>query len=604
MSGARNSRTALPSDPMLPGVIALLLLPNAIRPFAEERQLLDRRLETLRRILPDGANPTGDAAYISELLKGARLASHDALARPPLEAGSRGEVLVDVTGTGRFGDIDRFFRQAALSPRLIDVEAVTLSGAAGDLVRFTAVLHLPYRPGRAALPSPPEGLRVSLKDVPRPQAEAYLKDQALALAKAEAIATLRRARRNPRLFLSEMASVVRDRPAVLKEATLADEFLIRGLAVGEGPMRALETRFERGFFRIAEVLMARQGSCYRFEVRGRSPVVGTEAEIPLPSEDPFRQDDTPCQVDRDEGAVLALRGPVTKVPAKGPGGRGAGSVSGPAVPPALTGATRSEAAGSELAKGPHTLRLRGVDLADLFQVLHLVTGRGFVVDEDVRGRVSVDFDRITLEEILEALTRAGLRISETGALLRVSRGATTVTSSPSSTGEGIRGTFALKRATVRDVLAVIGEAEAALAATGPRASLGRVSLWVRDVVLADLRTVVLESASLSERVEDGRRLLQKRGALEEAVVPISELPVERRLIMRPQDLSVQEFQVAGVASAAGGWVAFAYAPTGTLGVYRPGDRLADAAVAQVESTDVLLATDEGPLRFVLQPLAR
>ena len=47
---------------MLGALASLLLLAAAERPFAEERELLDRRLETLRRILPDGPNPGSDVA--------------------------------------------------------------------------------------------------------------------------------------------------------------------------------------------------------------------------------------------------------------------------------------------------------------------------------------------------------------------------------------------------------------------------------------------------------------------------------------------------------------------------------------------------------------
>jgi len=285
----------------------LLLAASPVRPFAEERLLLDRRLETLRRMLPDGATPANDVTLLNDLARAAGVA-FDIRARSPLEKGNEGDVPVDVVGTARFAEIDRFFRQVALSARLIDVESLALSAGPGDSVRLTALLHFPYRPARTPLPPPPEGLRTRLSEVTRPVADQFLRDQALALAKSEAVASLRRSRRNPRLFLSELAAIVRDRPVVLKEATLGDEFVVRGLTVGEGPMRALELRLERGFFRVAEILMTRAGGCHRFEVRGRSPVVGIEAELPLPAvDDPFRPDDAPCVVDRDGGGVTVLR---------------------------------------------------------------------------------------------------------------------------------------------------------------------------------------------------------------------------------------------------------------------------------------------------------
>src|SRR5262249_23975446 len=196
----------------------------------------------------------------------------------------------------------------------------------------------------------------------------------------------RRRRRTPRLFLSEIAAIVRDRPVVLTYASLGEDFTVRGLAVGEGPVRALETRFERGFFRISDFLMARQGACHRFEVKGRSPVAGTEAELPLPTEDPFDQDDTPCRVERDPARPIVMKGPAPKA-------QGQGTLS---------------------------LRLRDVDVADVFRVLNVLTGQAFVVDGDVTGRASMDLSRLSLEDVLAAAERAGLDISEPAPIRRIS----------------------------------------------------------------------------------------------------------------------------------------------------------------------------------------
>ena len=106
----------------------LFLAASPVRPFAEERLLLDRRLETLRRILPDGPTPGSDVALVGELARAAGV-SLDVRARAPLESGGQGDVPVDVTGSARFAEIDRFFRQVALSARLVDVESLTLSAA-------------------------------------------------------------------------------------------------------------------------------------------------------------------------------------------------------------------------------------------------------------------------------------------------------------------------------------------------------------------------------------------------------------------------------------------------------------------------------------------
>jgi hypothetical protein len=550
---------------MLLAVLTLLAAVPPARPFNEERLLLDRRLETLRRILPDGPNPAADVALVREMADGAKLGRVALVARPPVEAGTRGDVLIDIAAFGRFADVDRFFRQAALSARLIDVENITLSAASEDVIKLSAVVRLPFRPAKAPLPAAPEG-KARPTGVPRPTLDQYYRDQALALAKSDTVAQLRRSRRNPRLFLSELAAISRDRPVVLNFASLGDEFLVRGQAVGEGPVRALASRFERGFFRVAEFLVARQGACHRFEVRGRCPVAGTEAELPLPSEDPFEQDDAPCRVDRDPPRTVQVKAPNQKAPGK----------------------------------GPLTLRLRDVDFADVFRVLHLLTAQGFLVDGDVTGRVSLDLSRLGIDEALLAIERSGVDVADSGPVRRVA--SSRVASHAAPSGGAPTASFALKRVEVRELLAVMTDMEPGLAALGPAGSLGRVSLWARDVPVLDLRAAVLEGVGLHERIEEGRRILERKPGSEEVLAPVAGTSPERRLVLGPADLAVMEFDLAGLASAGDGWIAFAYSPTGMLNAYRPGDRLADGIVKSVESTDVVIETDEGPVRFTIPPI--
>ena len=502
-----------------------------------------------------------------ELADGAKLARVALAARPPVESGARGEVVFDLEAFGRFAEVDRFFRQVALSLRLVDVESLSLSATNEDVTRLTAVLRLPFRPLKAPLPTPPE-IRYRPSGVPRPAVEAFYRDQALALAKSEAVAQLRRARRNPRLFLSELAAIARERPVVLGFASVAEEFVVRGLAVGEGPLRGLESRFERGFFRVADFLVARHGACHRFEVRGRSPVAGPDAELPLPAEDPFEQDEAPCRVDRDPPRPVLVKGPSAKA----------------------------------VGQGPLTLRLRGVDFADVFRALHLLTGQGFLVDDGVTGRVSLDLPRVTLEDGLLAIEKAGVDVGDAGLVRRVSL--SKVTTVPGAAGGTPTASFALKRVDVRELLAVMTDIEPSLATLGPPSFLGRVSLWARDVPVIDLRAVLLAAVGLSERIEEGRRILTRTSGPEEPPAPVAGTAPARRLALSPQDLTVMEFGLAGVGAGGEGWVAFAYSPTGTLNAYRAGDRLADGVVKSVESTDVVLETDEGPVRYALAPLPR
>ena len=553
------------------GALVFALLTAAAqpaRPFADERLLLDRRLETLRRILPDGPTAAADVLLVRDVAEAVHLARVEVAPRAPVESGTRGELVLDVTALGGYEEIDRFFQRLSVSHRLVDVESMTLTATGEDQVRLASALRFPFWPARAPLPQPPES-RARPSGVPRPAADAFLRDQSLAFAKSDAIAAWRRARRNPRLFLSELSAVVRERPVVLGFASLAEEFTIRGLALGEGPVRAFESRLERGFLRVSEFLMAKQGACHRFEARGRSPVAGPDAELPVPVEDPFEQDAQPCRVDRDAARAIVVRGrtPTTKDPGR----------------------------------GPLTLRLRDLDLADVFQVLAALGAGSFVVDGDVAGRVSVEVTRATLDETLAAIRKgAGVEVAASGSVRRV--GAARPGAARPVAETGPPASFALKRAEVRDVLAAMADVDPQLATLGPPGFLGRASVWTRDAPLGAVRAALLESAGLGERIEEERRVLTGRSGTLEAPVPVARAEPEPRLSLRREELTVLEFQLAGVASAGDAFVAFAYSPTGQLCAYRAGDRLADAQVRAVESTDVLLETDEGPLRVPLPPL--
>jgi hypothetical protein len=556
---------------VLAAVVAVTLSLQPVRPFADERLLLDRRLEALRRVLPDGLTSAADAALVRELATAASLAQVSVQARAPIESGTQGEDVLELTAIGGYEEIFRFFQKASLSHRLVDVESLALTATSEDVIRVSAVLRLPFWPARAPLPPPPEAAHGSPAGVPRPTLDAFRHDQALAFAKSDVIATRRRSRRSPRLFLSELAAVTRDRPVVLGYAALGEEFTIRGLALGQGPLRALESRVERGFFRVSDFLIAKQGACYRFETHGRAPVAGPDAELPMPVEDPFDLDSEACRVDRDSGRTLVVRGraPTAKEPAR----------------------------------GSLTLRLRDSDLPDVFQALSRLGFGGYVVDEAVSGRVSVELTGATLDESLAALRKgAGIEVTDLGALRRVS--IARAGSRLEAPAGGPLASFALKRAELRDLLAAMAEVDPTLASLGPPGFLGRVSVFTHDVPLAALRAAVLESAALAEQVEEDQRILARKTGASEPPAPIARSGPEPRLVLRRDDLSVAEFELAGTGSAGQGFVAFAYSPTGQLNTYAPGDKLADGIVRSVDADQAVLETEEGLLRVALAPLPR
>jgi hypothetical protein len=584
---------------VIAALLSLALVSVSVdRPLPEERELLARRMETLRRILPDGPNVQADTAHVRELATSSGLGSVDALARPPTDSGKIGSVTVDLTATGSYLAIEQFFRKAEASPRLIDVENLDLTGSQSDVMRLRTVLRLPFRPVSAPLAPVPDGVRGRTGGMPRAVADAFLRDHALAVAKTEAIVTWRRARRNPRGFLCELAAVVRDRPVILWQANLeGQDFRVRGMALGGATIQALDRRFERGLFRLSSFTVARQGACQHFEARGRSPVVGPETDLPLPSEDPFAQDESPCLVERDPARTIGIKGP--RPTAK--------------------------------RHGPLTIRLRGVDAADAFQILAQLTSQAFLVDGDVVGRVSGDLVRVTAKEAEAALAKEGLVAWGDGPVRRVSlktnlprrgakgerrtssgksgRGGSAEPHPSSANASGQDGTppagmrrisLSLKRAEIRDVLAALADVDSAYVAFGPQGPLGRASLWIEGRALRDVWAAVLGAARLSERFEEGRRLLERNPGSLDVLVPVAATPPDTpRLVLGPRQLTVGEMDLVAVAAGPGGWRAYAYTPTGMLLEYRTGDKLADASLRSIDSTDVVLDTEDGAIRVLL-----
>jgi hypothetical protein len=249
--------------------------------------------------------------------------------------------------------------------------------------------------------------------------------------------------------------------------------------------------------------------------------------------------------------------------------------------------------------GPLTLRAHEIDRADLFFVLHDLTGQAFVVDESVRGRVSVDFTGVTLDEALAALQKSGLSIGP-GPVRRVS--ASPIAAAAPDVGPplplDVRVSVSLKRAGVRDVLSILAQAEPSLAASAPEGTLGYVSVWARDVDLRVLRARLFESAGLAESVgENGTRTVFRStgGNGSDPANPILPTSSPRRLLMHAADLSPDDFDLAVIAGMDGAWRAFAYSPAGTLHRYATGDRLTDGIIRSIEPAAVIIDTDDGPV---------
>ncbi len=554
-------------SPLLPLLLVTALLQGTTgRPYAEERQLLDRHLAQLRRSLPDGPTPEADATLLGQIASEAGLRDI-ALGSPTItESGSLGQSRRVITATSTYPDADRFFRALQGSPRLIDVESLILrAGEFGVAVEARVRLH--HRPVRAA-PLASLGTdrtRDRTRGASREEAARFARDEQIALDKTIALDDLRRRQTSARMFLAETGSAFRDAAAALTFGSLDGDtgrFTLRGVVAGMGAADSLERRLEGGFFRLREFSRLPQDGCYQFEAVGESFRAGPEAALPLPVDEPFRPTEPLCRRDRDPQSA-------------------------PGPSPTL------RASGSAL--GGISLRAVDTDLADIAAMLESLTREPFVVAETVRGRVHVDFAGASLEDTLKALP---VRVDQVGSvrILRAAQAPDLTLPGPDEPAPSGRFSLRAKRLRGEEVLSAIAEAEPSYAALGPQ-NLSRLSLFVRDAAIDDVRRAVLAVLDLGETREEGTRLLRIHGQQGETG-PIAASTLGR-VIFRARDLTVEEMALAGIGRSGDEFTAFAYSPLGEIVALRLGDVLADGAVASLDSSGVLIDTSEGPVRISL-----
>lgn len=553
--------------PLLPFLLITALLQGTTgRPYAEERQLLDRHLAQLRRSLPDGPTPEADATLLGQIASEAGL-RNIAVGSPTItETGALGQSRRVITATSTYPDADRFFRALQGSPRLIDVESLILRAAEFG-VAVEARVRVHHRSVRAAPVASlgTDRARDRTRGASREEAARFARDEQIALDKTIAVDDLRRRQTSARMFLAETGAAFRDAAAALTFGSLDGDtgrFTLRGVVAGMGAADALERRLEGGFFRLREFSRLPQEGCYQFEAVGESFRAGPEAALPLPVDEPFRPTEPLCRRDRD-----------------------------PQISPGPAPALR--ATGSAL--GGITLRAVDTDLADVAAMLESLTRDSFVIAEGVRGRVHVDFAGASLDDALKALP---VRVDQVGSvrLLRPSPSPDLTLPGPEDPPPPGRFSLRAKRLRGEDVLSAIAEAEPSYAALGPP-NLSKLSLFVRDAAIDEVRRAVLGALQLTETREEGARLLRWNGEQGEAG-PITASALGR-VIFRPRDLTVEEMALAGIGRAGDEFTAFAYSPLGEIVALRLGDVLADGVIASLDSNGVLIDTSEGPVRISL-----
>jgi hypothetical protein len=534
------------------------------RPYAEERQLLNRHLAQLSRPLPNTPAPSEDAALLVQLAAEAGLRNVEVGAPTITETGSIGQTRRMLTANSTYPDADRFFRAVQGSARLIDVESLVLRSADFG-VRIEARLRFYHRPPRVTPTASldPARMRDRTRGATREEAALFARDEQLVLEKTILLDELRRRHTSPRMFLAETGASFRDAAAALTFGSLDGDtgrFTLRGVVAGLGAAESLARRLEDGFFHLREFSQAHKDGCYQFEVVGEAFRAGPQAALPLPVDEPFRPTEPLCQRDRD-GVIAGVAGATLRISGSQPGGI--------------------------------ALRAVDTDMADIAAMVEALTRAPIVVAGDVVGRVNVDFSGASLGDVLKALPAHSEQLGEVW-LVRPMGSPSLRIQEANEGAESGRFSFREKRARGEDLLAAMAEAEPAYIALGPP-GLARLSVFARDAATADVRRAALAALQLEESREEDSRVLRFHERASE-IGPIAAV-AGGPIVFRGGDLTVDEVLLAGIGRAGEELLAFVYSPLGDIVALRLGDALADGVVAALDLDGLLVDTSEGPVRI-------
>lgn len=485
-----------------------------------------------------------------------------------------------LSGSGDFSALHAFLTRLSLRNRLVDLEALAVSADPASGVRFDARLALPCYEEPEAGEAKAGGGRGSGDPV------------AAARSRAERLYA-----RLARLARESNPSRVVEALALFERRTQNRAFALTDLAVGREveldalvfapPARAsLQADLEAAGFTVAAESMQSSGDCQRVLVRAT-----------------IEPQEAPQDAAELEGIVS---------------GNGLFDAAAPELCAGEAGGPVGRIAfrGTAPAEKSLTLRLRGVDLADVFLVLHDLTGQSFAVDADVTGRADVEIERATLDQALTAMAAAGLAVSP-DRLHRVTR-AGKAPAKPAKPYSGEAMDISVQHGDLLSTLCALSSV-ARRPVSFPRNLRGKVNVSARDVPVDEILDGVVAAAGLVAVPEKGSLFVgteaqakapAQRGAVarckseDDEEEPL-EGPGWSRLREKVEGLpslaalEMADLELAGLVQSEGLWRAYVYAPPNRfLTRLDAGQALFESSVAAVGPQGVTVAGEGRAPRIV------
>ena len=465
---------------------------------------------------------------------------------------------LQISGDGDFLDLHSLlFRIASIGDgRAIDFESLHLKARDGGDVSFDARLAIGCWDSTSKALDETFAPRGSVVETESAMFREKLTKLRAVLATAEQL----HQRMQPRRFREALATVAdgfREHAVLLSDLAYRDpELTLHGVALGAAARDAVARSLRGPRFDATKLDWSPAGDCRAFTATTRVTARRPDADGLIP------------------GEIFDER--TTSLCAAAPSGS----------------ATAVSAHGS----GDLTIHLRGVDVTNVFEILHeLSSADGFVVDGEVHGRVDVDLDGVTAGEAITALRSSGVAFITDGPLHRVCKTACAEIENQKYAGEPI--SFSLTGADATDVLGALHMATG-LEMHVPRDLRGTVSMYVLDTPW-DLAMASLVATLRLPYSIDGMAVYF--GPDRASTVPIEKVPTRpvsrRELSVRSLDkLGADDIRLAGIAGASGTWKGYARIPgsrTRRLLPLTAGAALFDARVDTIAADKVTLAMKSG-----------
>lgn len=353
--------------------------------------------------------------------------------------------------------------------------------------------------------------------------------------------------------------------------------VIRGFALGSSALDGLRPALEKAGFLVQDVKTSPLGSCQAFTVT-------SEVKPAEPSE--------------EFAMANGLFEPRTAAFCER----------------AAAAGSRVTARGTAPAGQALTLHLRDLEMVDLFIVLNELTSASFLMDHDVEGRISLDVESATLDEVLAALGSAGVAVSP-GPVRQVTRAGKPPAAAAPADYCAEPMSIKNRNASLTETLCVLSQV-AQRPILAPADLRGTVHMYGTDLRTDQIIEALAASAGLVSMI-DGDHLLLGRGTAAEIrsrkdAINVCEIrddspgsPRLSRLDLLSQNLKslgAGDLELAGVARQGETWTAYAFTPTRKLRTLKTGERLLDAKVNAIGLDGVTFATEaSGTVKLTLRP---